>query len=407
MSKDERTYEAERFDQRLWRLERKERLTRREALASLGLIGAGAALATSGFARRALAQDAPPAVVKPTPEDTFRILNTNRETLFEAFKDLGYLTPASAFFVRNHTLTPSLDAATWSLRIEGSGVQNPIDVSYEELLCMRSVTRTRAIECAGNGRAFFDTQQGTEARGTQWRLGAIGVAKWRGVPLSDLLDRAGVRADAVDVMPEGLDPEVEDSGRVRRPLPVEKALDDVLVVYEMNGEPLPPDHGYPARLLVPGWIGIANIKWVGRIEVATEPLFSPWNTTQYRYFGEAYPDSPVLTRQTVKSAFELPFPATLSAGSRELTGRSWSASGSVASVEVSVDGGPWQPAQLSGRNVRQAWVQWSFPWQATPGEHVLRARATDTAGNVQSDSVPFNEQGYLFSAIVEHPVSVA
>src|SRR5690606_38781496 len=134
--------------------------------------------------------------------------------------------------------------------------------------------------CAGNGRAFFDTQQGTEARGTQWRLGAIGVAEWRGVPLSALLDRAGVRADAVDVMPEGLDPEVEDSGRVRRPLPVEKALDDVLVVYEMNGEPLPPDHGYPARLLVPGWIGIANIKWVGRIEVATEPLFSAWNTTQ-------------------------------------------------------------------------------------------------------------------------------
>lgn len=145
---------------------------------------------------------------------------------------------------------------------------------------------------------------------------------------------------------------------------------------------------------------------MGRIEVSTEPLFSPWNTTQYRYVGDAYPDSPVLKTQAVKSAFELPFPATLGAGPQKLSGRSWSAHGSVAGVEVSIDGGPWQPALLGARNVRRAWVQWNFSWQATPGEHVLRARATDTAGNVQSDSVPFNEQGYLFSAIVDHPVSV-
>lgn len=407
--KNEAQYDADRLERALHRLQRTESLSRRQALTRLGLTALGGAALAAGFpGRRALAQDTPPTVVKPTPEEIFRILNTNREPFFQSFKGLGYLTPASHFFVRNHTSTPTIDAATWSLRVEGDGVRNPIDLSYEDLLCLPSVTRTRAIECAGNGRSFFGTQQGTPGSGTQWLLGAIGVAEWRGARLSDILDRAGVTADAVDVMPEGLDPEVNADGHVRRPLSIEKALDDVLVVYEMNGQPLPPDHGYPARLLVPGWIGIANIKWVGRIEVSTQPLFSAWNTTQYRFTGENYPDTPVLTKQVPKSAFELAFPGTLSAGEQLLTGRSWSADGSIRAVDVSVDGGAtWRPANLSGRNVRQAWVQWSIPWQATPGEHVLKARATDTAGNVQPDTSLFNDNGYLFGAVVDHPVTVS
>lgn len=407
--KNEAVYEAERRERRLWALQRSSGLSRREVLVQLGRLALGGAALASGVSlpRRASGQDAASAVVKPTPENVFRILNTNRETLWEALQGQGYLTPASHFFVRNHTSTPVLDPATWSLRIEGAGVDNPISLSYDELLCFRSVTRTRAIECAGNGRSFFGTQQGTPAGGTAWRLGAIGVAEWRGVRLSDILDRAGVRSDAVDVMPEGLDAEVGTDGRVRRPLSIEKALDDVLVVYEMNGQPLPPDHGYPARLLVPGWIGIANIKWVGRIEVATEPLFSAWNTTQYRFTGDEYPGGEVLATQVLKSAFELPFPATLTAGQQLLTGRSWSAVGSIRSVEVSADGGAtWQSAQLQGRNIRQAWSQWSFPWQAAAGNHVLRARATDSEGNVQPGSVPFNDSGYLFGAVVDHPVTV-
>ncbi len=138
--------------------------------------------------------------------------------------------------------------------------------------------------------------------GTAWGLGAIGVTRWRGVPLAEVLERAGLRDDAVDVMPVGLDdPYVADGidhGRVRRPLPVGKALDDVLLAYEMNGETLPPDHGFPVRLVVPGWIGIASVKWVGRIEVSTARLWSPWNTKWYpRSFSE----------QVVKSAFELPW----------------------------------------------------------------------------------------------------
>jgi DMSO/TMAO reductase YedYZ molybdopterin-dependent catalytic subunit len=143
-----------------------------------------------------------------------------------------------------------------------------------------------AIECAGNGRSFFTAQQRQPMTGTPWRLGAIGVAAWRGVPLSVVLERSGITREAVDVMPSGLDPDLVmagvNYGRVRRPIPVAKALDDVILAYEMNGEPLPPDSGYPVRVIVPHWAGIASIKWVGQIEVSATPLVSYWNTQAYR-----------------------------------------------------------------------------------------------------------------------------
>ena len=225
----------------------------------------------------------------------------------------------------------------WRLQIEGAALRKgPVSFSYPDLLRLPSREITAFVECAGNGRSFFASQQGTPAAGTAWGLGAIGVARWRGVPLSVLLDRARVnRKRAVDVMPEGLDATVVangvDQGHVRRPLSIGKALDDALVAVEMNGEPLPPDHGFPARLIVPGWIGIASIKWLGRIEVADAPLVSYWNTTQYRFTGGDYPaDSPPLTEQVVKSAFELPRPATLAAGvPAVLSGRSWSGHGRI------------------------------------------------------------------------------
>ena len=175
----------------------------------------------------------------------------------------------------------------------------------------------------------------------------------------------------------------------------------------MNGRELPPDHGFPVRLLVPGWVGISSIKWVGRIEVSDQPLYSPWNTTSYRLFGDAYPDSPLVTEQVVKSALELPFPATLAAGAQTLTGRSWSGKGTIAKVEVSVDGGvSWQPARLDRVNLSQAWVRWSFPWSPTPAQYVVKVRATDSVGRTQPATVPFNTQGYLFWAVVDHPVTV-
>ena len=211
-------------------------------------------------------------------------------------------------------------------------------------------------------------------------------------------------------MPEGLDAEVGTTGHVRRPLPVAKAFDDVLLAYEMNGEPLPPDHGAPLRVVVPGWVGIASIKWVGRIEVSDQPLFSAWNTTQYRLTGPAYPpDSPPLTNQAVKSAFELPFGAQLQAGRHTLlSGRSWSGTAPIKRVDVSIDGGRrWEPATLFGRNEPSAWVRWVFPFRPrAAGAYELLARATDRDRRVQPATVPFNDAGYLFWAVVKHPVTV-
>jgi DMSO/TMAO reductase YedYZ molybdopterin-dependent catalytic subunit len=467
------TDEAEYFDTRdeqlARKLEREHGLSRRQLL-KLGAAGS-LLLAGGGFVRssRAFATPAATPIVKPLPPEWFVPIGTNAEMRWEAMADEGYLTPIEKFFVRNHTATELVDPTSWRLKVFGSGLDDPegISLSLRDLRCMPSETRAAFMECAGNGRSFFATQQGTAVTGSAWKLGAVGVAQWRGVPLRELLERAGIKASAVDVMPQGLDSTVVangvDQGHVRRPLSVAKALDDVLVAYEMNGEPLPPDHGFPVRLVVPGWVGVASIKWLGQIEVSDQPLFSPWNTTQYRMIGGDYPaDSPPLTKQQVKSAFELPLPATLPAGGTlQLDGRSWSGDAPIARVEVKVEAAPtavaaraarpgkrprhqqhhrrhhphrhhhhddhhdggdphdgdhgpqptpegWRPAELQEPNYPQAWARWSIDWcPPGPGSYQLLARATDWAGTTQPDTVPFNTNGYQFWAVVRHPVTVA
>ncbi|MPZ52032.1 MAG: molybdopterin-dependent oxidoreductase [Acidimicrobiia bacterium] len=326
-------------------------------------------------------------------------------------------TPNDRFFVRNHTSTPRIDLAAYRLRMFGDGlagaptIEDAHTFTLDEIRDMGSVTHTYALECTGNGRRFFATQQDTHRAGTQWGLGAIGVAKWGGVSLTDLLSRVGVLDDAVDVMGEGLDePYLHDGvdhGRVRRPVPIGKALDDVLVAYEMNGEPLPPDHGYPLRLVVPGWVGIASIKWLGSIHVSKQPLSSPWTTVFYRIEDEE--GSTVLTEMPVKSAFELAWETSLEVGvPGVLRGRSWSGTGAIERVEVSTDGGEnWTVPELFGPNEPKTWVRWELPWTPTePGRYELLARASDTEGRTQPDSVAPNDDGYLFWAVVRHPVDV-
>jgi sulfane dehydrogenase subunit SoxC len=320
----------------------------------------------------------------------------------------GYVVPNELFFVRNHTRTPRIDVSTWRLKVEGSGVERPFELAYDALLSMPAVSVTRAVECAGNGRSFFETAYGKKAQGTQWKLGAIGVAEWTGVRLSDVLDRAGLKRTAKDVMPEGL-----DELKVRRPMSVTKAVaEDTILAYAMNGEPLPPDHGFPVRVLVPGWIGVANIKWVGRIEVSEEAIFSPWNTETYILIGGDYqPDppakGPALSLQNLKSALELDMGAQLHAGRHLMTGRSWSPFGKMTKVEYSLDRGvTWRQARLQEPNIAQAWVRWDFDWEARPGQQTIRVRAADEKGHTQPDSVPWNEQGYLFNAVVEHPLTI-
>lgn len=394
--------------------------------------GAGFAAAGLGWvAHRDTAASAAPAgslasgasaagpIVKPLPPELFVVHGTNAEMRWEAMSGQGYLVPADRFFVRNHTLTPLLDAGQWRLRVFGTGLQgapalaDAVEFTYQDLLDLPARTLTAFVECAGNGRSFFATQQGQTVSGTPWRLGAIGVAQWRGVALSTVLRRAGLHHSAVDVLPQGLDPDFTSGGvnhgPVRRPLPIAKALDDVLLAYQMNGEPLLPDHGFPVRLVVPSWVGISSIKWVGQIEVSATPLFSPWNTIFYRLFGPTYPpEGTLVTGQVVKSAFELAWNAQLAAGRPHvLRGRSWSGTGVIRHVEVSTDGSTWHRARPTGPNLARGWHRWEFDWHPTAsGPHTLRARATDSNGAIQPDTVPFNSQGYLFGGVVRHPVTV-
>jgi sulfane dehydrogenase subunit SoxC len=180
----------------------------------------------------------------------------------------------------------------------------------------------------------------------------------------------------------------------------------------MNGQTLPPDHGFPLRVLTPGWIGIANVKWVGRIEVSEKPLFSSWNTDTYVMVGPDYKPNPpakgpILSSQSLKSAVELPWDGEVEAGRKLFRGRSWSPFGRVAKVEYSLDHGKsWQTATMRDPNIAAAWARWDFDWEAKPGKYIIRVRATDEKGNTQPDRVPFNEQGYLYNAIVDHPIGV-
>jgi DMSO/TMAO reductase YedYZ molybdopterin-dependent catalytic subunit len=424
--RDEATYDSVRLGQWLAGRARGEGVTRRDLLRLFGGAGlAAAALPLLGTgasaARGAAAATAAGPIVKPLPPDEFYVYGSNAEMRWEVMRDKGYLVPAENFFVRDHTSTPLIDVNTWSLKMFGSGLAgspaagNPVTFSYHDLLGMPARSVVSFIECAGNGRSFFTTQQNETVPGTAWLLGAVGVAEWRGVPLAAILDRAGMTSSAVDVMPYGLDPDYvtggTDYGPVRRPIPVAKALDDVIVAYQMNGKPLPPDSGFPVRFIVPSWVGISNIKWVGQIEVSDTPLVSYWNTQAYRLFGPGYPaDGTLITKQVVKSAFELEWNAQLSAGKPYLlTGRSWSGNGAIARTEISTDGGhSWQRARVRNAGVPDAWQLWELPWTPPrPGSYTLQARATDVTGALQPATVPYNTLGYLFGGTVQHPVTAS
>jgi DMSO/TMAO reductase YedYZ molybdopterin-dependent catalytic subunit len=321
-----------------------------------------------------------------------------------------YAMPNGLFFVRSHTSSPLVDAKTWTLGIEGPGVARPFQLTYDELLKLPTHTVTRYVECAGNGRSFFDTLMKNPAQGGQWRLGAYGIAEWTGVRLRDILNTAGISGSAVDVMPAGM-----DSTKVERPMPVDKAMqDDTLVAYMMNSDIIPIDHGFPARVLAPGWVGINSIKWVNRITVSTEPIRTEKNTTNYVLIGPDYQAQPpalgpAVSTQVIKGAVCLPWPATLKPGSQKITGYAWSPFGKISKVDVSLDGGrTFQSASLAGPNIEAAGARWEFTFNATPEIASITPRATDEAGNTQIEvsQQKWNQLGYLFGAMVPHPVEI-
>ena len=324
----------------------------------------------------------------------------------------GPITPERLFFVRNNSVSLDVDVDEWSLSITGDAVASQTELSYDDLGAMESRTLEAYLECAGNHRAMFDRVNGRAAEGTQWGTGAVSNATWTGVPLASVLSAAGISDDAASVMLIGMDVESPEAG-FRRVIPAAKAMHpDTLLAHGMNGSPLPRDHGYPLRALLPGWVGSASIKWLGRIVVSARQQWARNNTSSYVLIGDAYPpegpaEGRVATTQTIKSALALPWPAELDFGTHRIGGYAHSPAGRIATVEWSDDSGrTWRPAQLVGAQSRLGWARFEFDWNAPAGEHTVMTRATDVAGNTQPPSVPFNEKGYLFNQPVPHPIRV-
>ncbi len=289
----------------------------------------------------------------------------------------GFFTPVERFFVRNNDRSLDVDASTYRLEVSGNAVTNPLRLRYDDLLAMPSRAVFSYLECGGNQRRFFGTLLGRTAQGTPWGRGAVGMAEWTGVPLAEVLERAGVSEAAHSLQLIGLDSGVPEGG-FRRPLPIAKALDpDTILAYRMNGEALPKDHGFPVRALVPDWVGSSSIKWLGSIEVSNQAIWSRNNTTSYVLIGEDNPpegkaSGRVATTQTIKSALALPWPAHLKAGRCRIRGYAHSPHSAIARVEWSVDSGTsWHEAAVLEPAMRHAWARFEFVWNALPGNHHL------------------------------------
>jgi len=322
------------------------------------------------------------------------------------------ITPTRQHYVRSNFSLPAHDG-TLSV---GGAVENPFSLTLEEIRALPALERAVTLECAGNGR--LDTRP--LPTGEPWGGYAVSTAVWRGARLSDVLARARPRAEGVEVRFTGADsgtyhltpvlPETGDHLAFVRSLALSHAADpanEILIAYDMNGEPLGPDHGSPFRLVVPHWFAVASVKWLQSIDVLTEPFSGEFQTGHYIY---EWPDGlhePV-TRMRVRARIIDPAPAAaIPAGTYTIRGRAWSGNGPITAVEVGITGaGEWHPAHVDQPSGPYQWQSWTFTWEATPGRHSLRARATDAADNVQPDVPPWNRLGYGNNAVEVHYVDV-
>jgi DMSO/TMAO reductase YedYZ molybdopterin-dependent catalytic subunit len=339
-----------------------------------------------------------------------KVLSTTPENRETPLADVpSWVTPNRWFFVRSHYETPEIDIATWRLKLCGS-FRREIELTWDQLdaLPHRSIFVT--MECAGNGRSFLKPY----VEGVQWTAGAVGHAEWSGVPLHVVLERAGLAADAKEVVFYGADAGVEHGqgppAAFARSLPIDKALHpDTLLATHMNGEMLEPSHGYPLRLIVPGWYGVASVKWLTRIEAVAAPFQGFYQTVKYtikhRTGGGVRTD--VVGPMPVKSEIIRPRDdSELGIGANRLFGMAWAGEQAVAAVEVSVDGGvSWQRAELQGPRAAYSWTAWEYLWEtAAPGEYTLLARAISESGHVQPMDHDFDRGGYLIT--FSRPINV-
>lgn len=303
----------------------------------------------------------------------------------------GFYVPNDLFFVRSNAAIPTIDAATWTLTIDGE-VERPIELSLADLETMPQVELASFLECTGNGRSRFNPV----AEGTTWKNDAAGNAVWGGVPLPEILALAGVKPSGVEVVSQGGDMET-----MQRGIPVSLAQErSTLIALRMNGAPLPLAHGYPARLIVPGWAGIASTKWITRLTVSDQPFVGPFQGDLYVvYDADGTP---------VQQVREMPVKSVISAPEEEATvtpisvagGFAWSGNGGIARVETSLDGGEsWQPADIVAEAGPFSWVRWEQRLELDPGDYEILARATDRRGLQQPWKAFWNQKGYFMNEI--------
>ena len=332
-----------------------------------------------------------------------KVLSTSPENRETPLADVpSWVTPNRWFFVRSHFETPESDIDRWRLTIGGC-TERELELAWKDVesLPRRSVVAT--MECAGNGRSFLRSF----VEGVQWTAGAVGHAEWSGIPVRTLLERAGLKPAAVEIVFHGADGGQEKGcdqpQSFARSLPLEKALHpDTLLATHMNGEQLEPCHGFPLRLIVPGWYGVASVKWLTRIEAVDAPFKGYFQSVKYTFTHQtgSGPRTDVIGPMPVKSEILRPAQgAVLGAGANRIIGMAWAGERAVAAVEVSVDGGAtWQRAELSGPSARFSWTPWEYLWKVLDGgDHSILARAIADNGDVQPMGHDTDRGGYLIN----------
>jgi sulfane dehydrogenase subunit SoxC len=319
------------------------------------------------------------------------------------------ITPLGLHYLLTHYDIPAVDAAGWRLTVGGC-VERELELSLDDLRARETETAPITMECAGNGRAQLEPHVVSQP----WLTEAVGTAEWTGIPVATLLADAGPAADALEVVFTGLDRGVEGGVEqlYERSLSVADA-EQGLLAWACNGEPLPPQHGFPLRLVVPGWYGMTSVKWLQRITVVSEPFDGYQMVTGYRMRRDEDDTGTPVTRMEPRSLMVPPgIPdfmtrrRFLPPGRARLEGRAWSGWGPIELVELSVDGGSWTPAKLGSPPGPAAWTAWWIDWQAVEGEHELRVRATDATGRRQPDAPPWNVGGYANNAVQRVAVTV-
>lgn len=385
-------------------------LTRRDLLRA-----APFALAASGGWRSTFANAAEPSAVDERFPGMIVRMQEPRNLEFPFPHLKSWKTPNEHFYVRSHFAVPEIDPKTYRLSVTGH-VEKPLELTLEGIRKMEPVTQPLTLECAGNGRVHLVPA----VRGLQWDAGGVGNAEWTGVPMASILERAKVKAGAAEVLFVGADkgaiaadPATPGAIHFDRSLPMEKARQpEVMLAYKMNGEDLPPSHGFPLRAVVGGWYAMASVKWLSKIIVLDRPHAGYWQTMDYTYFarnpGEVPTVVPVAAIQPKASISRPALAEVVPAGKPyRVFGAAWAGDSAVKTVDVSADGGKtWKVAELQGKPVPFCWRLWSFVWNVPqqPGKFKIVARATDEKGNVQPEKRDSDRRSYMINHLV--PVEV-